>query len=386
MPKQARELNILWLLFSSFQTTQHNQSHIMENTPKNTRPSFSLNKKRKAELIEMIEALKQTQKQQKDTIVEMQKRLLELQSSDKKYQKELEDLRASMAQKTAELEQNLDMRQSLEQQKMEIEEQYAQLQRELVSASSQEEILSTEKTSKSKSSFRIDMYHPGQGHYRGKIKKMLSKESEPFSGVDKEKIYDFIHKHLPDAKMNEGHRHIVKQGKNDRNISEPAESKQESSKVKELIAIQEEPKELVLSSAKNTSKSIKPVNSYPSLPTLSHLQAMNIELNIPRAQMSSSQELKIRLQLSEEELQASAGINYCWTAEVYANSFQGQGRISLGSSSQQSFEQASASIKVPSHTLTQGTFRLEAVVNYFNQQGSRIPMTSFKEGDLIFVS
>lgn len=57
---------------------------------------------------------------------------------------------------------------------------------------------SKQATSKSRHSFRIDLYPREEGDtYSGRIEYLLSEESATFQGVDEEKIIHFIRQHLP---------------------------------------------------------------------------------------------------------------------------------------------------------------------------------------------
>ena len=252
-----------------------------------------------SELIEMINDLEETNMEQGNKINELKDKMKMIESSRDENQKIMDNLKANLAQKTSELEQNLELNQKLDQEKLAMEEKLASLQKNKLTETLQNELLTPEKISKSKSSFRIDMYHPGQGHYRGKIKKLLSKESEPFSGVDKEKIYDFIHKHLP----------LVEEKKQKPEKIDTAHQKANTS-----IA-ESDKTEAILATIPNLTQErpLEPTAIHPksgqsdpslSLPIRSKLIPLNMELNTSQTQMSQNQELVIRLAFSEEEWKA----------------------------------------------------------------------------------
>lgn len=70
---------------------------------------------------------------------------------------------------------------------------------ELTKWKEKEEAIDSEAIPVSKSTFRIDLYDPGEGELQGKIEYPLMKAKKAFKGLDTDVIAAFIAKHLPEA-------------------------------------------------------------------------------------------------------------------------------------------------------------------------------------------
>jgi len=254
-----------------------------------------------------------------------------------KLQQDLQTAEEMLAEQTEsgkkELRKAEEQRLALEQKIVLLESTVEELQAKLTSKEKDYVVL-PEEGAAPKSSFRIDLY-PHQGHFRGKIEHMLSKDKKVFSNLNEPGILDFMYSHLPRAQ--EG--------------------------------------------VKAADRESLPAGTLPA--DRASIEEMKI---VPATVIHHRQPFQVQLTaaISEKLKEPARQIRY--KASVFAKKLARGGERQLIAETENTLAEAGTfAIHVAPNVLSPGFYRLEVAVSFNAEKGEPSPIAAFLESGLIEV-